>query len=134
MILEAVHLEFWRQRKAPQLCWPRMHQWAPQWAGGLEEINGMGGVTIHTVVNAHSGDHVARCEAVAHDAVEMLRHARARGASEMTEWLDRLMVDPLSLSAADNPERRAGYCRKWLARIRKERIKRLCAPNGAHSN
>lgn len=119
MLLIGAHAEFWRQRKAPEARRQRKAA-PPKWAVDLDEMDRFRGATVDRVVNDHADVKATDCEIDAGDAIAVLRDARARNSREVIDCLQRMVVDPDYPRTVTNPARRAGYCRKWLARIRKE--------------
>lgn len=119
MLLTGVHAEFWRQRQAPE-AWTRRKVSLPNWAVDLDEMDRFSGATVDRVVNDHADVRATDYEVDAGDAIAVLRDARTRNSREVIDCLQRMVVDPDYPRTVTNPARRAGYCRKWLARIRKE--------------
>lgn len=96
------HLDYWAKRKAPK--------WAHEIGAKSPHP------TINAIVNANAGFTWKDGEAQAHNTLVILRGARKRGV--LLETLEGMSV---SAGTVINPKRRLGFCRKWLARILKER-------------
>lgn len=105
MRISEAHIAFWRAKKSPAPKWFR------QAKGYVAELSV---VAIDRLVNAHAGIRLTEGEMQAHTTLVILRSARKRG--NLQQLLARMAQTPQTVV---NPKRRAGYCRKWLARIEK---------------
>ena len=101
MNLKLIHLQYWRQKKAE-----------PRWADAL--VTKERRISIDCVINANAGIKVRDYEIDAGNVLEILRLAGKRGKADLLEKLRRMSVSP---GTVIRPERRASYCKKWLARI-----------------
>ena len=104
MRISKIHVDFWTRRKSPE------------WVLSFLKEKKINRPTIDDVVNAHEGRKLSNGVIQAHNTLGILRSARNRGA--LLETLEEMSAHP---GTVINPKRRAGFCRKWLARIISDR-------------
>lgn len=82
----------------------------PRWANALPQAT-----TIDSVINAHAQARLTRGELAAHNLLAIVAGKRRRG-EDLEAFLALMVTRP---ECASNPEKRAAFAKKWLARIRK---------------
>jgi hypothetical protein len=102
MKITKAHLDYYRQRMAP----------IPQWAAHVAEKERQ--VSVHELIDAHLTMPERRYDALS--LVSILVSARKRG--QLSNVLREISEQPGCLI---RPERRAGYARRWLNRIKNRR-------------
>lgn len=90
------HVDLWMLRRGPK--------WVSEWKGHHPNINAM--------INAKVRTQVPRYELAANNLLVILRGMRKRGV--LLHGLQGMAQNPGTLIS---PQRRRGYCIKWLRRI-----------------
>lgn len=96
MHLTPIHLHYWEQRKAPSPSWARHLKRNPR-------------VTIDEIINLNAR---VRFDYSSSNTLHLLKRATTH--DELCTRLRELALEP---GTVIRPERRAGYCAKWLHRL-----------------